>query len=221
MSLVLYSHHGCPYVQRVAIVLAEKQIAHIRLDVDFGAKPAEFLAASPLAQVPALRVGGADLFDSIAICEYLEDRYEPRLHPPCAERRARHRGWMAFGTALLQDVGGYFKAEGLDGMESHRRAIVAKLSRLEQELTEPPFFAGRQFSLVDAVFAPVFRYFDAFATMEAFDFFDGLDRLQAWREALKQRPSVASAVPPDFASNLVAYLCAHHSALARKAGGLS
>jgi glutathione S-transferase len=59
MSIVLFSHHGCPYVQRVAIVLAEKGIPHTRRDVDFKAKPPDFLAASPLGQVPAMLVDGA------------------------------------------------------------------------------------------------------------------------------------------------------------------
>lgn len=215
MSIVLYSHHGCPYVQRVAIVLAEKGIAHARRDVDLKAKPAHFLEASPLGQVPAMRIDGVTLFDSIAICEYLEERFEPRLHPDGAAERARHRGWMAFGSALLQGVGGFFKAQDPRSLDARRAEIVSMLSRLEAELTLGPYFAGHAFSLVDVVLAPVFRYFDAFALMEPFDFFEGLPRVSGWREHLRARPSVAQAVAPDFIPKLVDYLSARDSAFAR------
>lgn len=220
MSLVLFSHHGCPYVQRVAIVLAEKGIAHTRRDVDFKAKPPDFLAASPLGQVPALLADGARLFDSIAICEYLEERFEPRLHPPGLHERARHRGWMAVGSALLQGVGGYFKAPDPASLEARRLELVAMLSRVEAGLDCAPYFSGESFSLVDAVFAPVFRYFDAFEAMVPFDFFEGLARVAGWRETLKARPSVAQAVQPDFLPRLVEYLSTRDSALARQAAGL-
>ena len=41
--LTLISHHLCPYVQRVAIALAEKQIPFERIYVDLAAKPDWFL----------------------------------------------------------------------------------------------------------------------------------------------------------------------------------
>lgn len=215
MSVVLFSHHGCPYVQRVAIVLAEKGVAHTRRDVDLKAKPAQFLEASPLGQVPAMLIDGVALFDSIAICEYLEERFEPRLHPGSASERARHRAWMAFGSALLQGVGGFFKARDPASMEARRAEVVSMLLRLEASLSAAPYFAGPSFSLVDAVFAPVFRYFHAFAQMEPFDFLEGRPRVAGWSERLRARPSVAQAVPPDFMPSLVDYLSTRDSAFAR------
>jgi glutathione S-transferase len=217
MTLVLFSHHGCPYVQRVAIVLAEKNIPHTRRDVEFKAKPAEFLAASPLGQVPAMLINGATLFDSIAICEYLEDRFEPRLHPRSAEERGRHRAWMAFGSTLLQSVGGFFKAQDVRDMEIRRKDILWMLARLELELRGAPYFSGSSFSLVDAVFAPVFRYFEAFSEMERFDFLRGSARVAAWQKELMDRPSVAQAVGTDFHARLVEYLSTRDSAFARQA----
>jgi glutathione S-transferase len=215
MSIILFAHPGCPYVQRVAIVLAEKGISHTRQEVDFRAKPADFMAISPVGQVPAMLVDGEGLFDSIAICEYLEERFAPKLHPSDAGQRAHHRGWMGLGSSLLHSVGGFFKARDEDLMETQRLEILSILVQLEARLTGP-YFAGENFSLVDAVFAPAFRYFDAFAVMNQPDFFAGLARLAAWREKLKLRPSVAQAVPPDFLPKLVDYLSRRQSALARQ-----
>ena len=206
MSITFFAHHGCPYAQRVAIVLAEKDIPHLRRDVDFRQKPADFLAASPLGQVPALRVEDASVFDSLAICEYLDEQHLPRLHPEDALRRAHHRAWMAFGNALLQSIGGFFKTRDPDAFVAYRQEIVDRLAMLERELTRAPYFDGASFSMVDVVFAPIFRYFDAFSRMERFDFFNGLTRVPAWRYQLAQRPSVAGAVQADFVPKLVAYL---------------
>jgi len=52
--LVLISHPLCPYVQRAAIVLAEKGVPFERRDVDLADKPEWFLRISPLGKTPVL-----------------------------------------------------------------------------------------------------------------------------------------------------------------------
>ena len=52
--LVLISHALCPYVQRAAIVLAEKGVAFERRDIDLAHKPDWFLAVSPLGRLSLL-----------------------------------------------------------------------------------------------------------------------------------------------------------------------
>ena len=82
--LVLVSHVLCPYVQRAAIVLAEKGIPFERRDIDLANKPDWFLKISPLGKTPVLLVGGESIFESSVICEYLEETGLPRLHPDAA-----------------------------------------------------------------------------------------------------------------------------------------
>lgn len=55
-KLTLVSHALCPFVQRAAIVLAEKKVAFERIDIDLADKPDWFLAISPLGKVPLLKV---------------------------------------------------------------------------------------------------------------------------------------------------------------------
>ena len=54
--LTLVSHPLCPYVQRAAIALSEKQVPFVRRDVDLGSKPDWFLRLSPWGKVPLLLV---------------------------------------------------------------------------------------------------------------------------------------------------------------------
>ena len=77
-KLTLISHKLCPYVQRVAIALAEKSLPFTRVDIDLAAKPDWFLAISPLGKTPVLKVGDTAIFESAVILEYLEDDYSPQ-----------------------------------------------------------------------------------------------------------------------------------------------
>ena len=52
----LISFKLCPYVQRAAIVLAEKGVPFERVDIDLADKPDWFLKLSPLGKVPVLVV---------------------------------------------------------------------------------------------------------------------------------------------------------------------
>ena len=58
-ALTLVSHALCPYVQRIAIALAEKDVEHDSITVDLANKPAWFLEISPLGRIPVLKVGEA------------------------------------------------------------------------------------------------------------------------------------------------------------------
>jgi len=224
MELTLVSHALCPYVQRAAIVLAEKGLPFQRVPVDLAAKPAWFRAISPLGKVPLLQLrrdgGDAVLFESAAICEYLEDTTPVPLHPADPIARARHRAWMEFGSQVLNLIAAFYNAPDDDSLLRRRDELRERFATLERELAahDGPWFAGARFTLVDAVFGPVFRYVERFDAIEDFGFFDGLDRVSAWRQALAQRPSVRDAVGASYATQLDAFLRARGSALSRRMG---
>ena len=67
-------------------------------------------------------------------------------------------------------------------------------------------FDGEGFSLVDAVFGPVFRYFDVFDGIADFGILAGKPKLARWREALTARPSVRAAVSADYPALLRDFL---------------
>lgn len=214
-ALTLVSHALCPYVQRAAIVLAEKGARFERRDVDLAHKPDWFKAVSPLGKTPVLLVGDTPVFESAVICEYLDDTLEPRLHPQDALQRARHRAWVEFASALLNSIGAFYNAADEDALGLRTREIRARFEQLEAELGDGPFFAGAQFSIVDAAFAPVFRYFDVFDAIGDFGAFTGLDKVTAWRGQLARQPSVRAAVRAEYPELLRDFLLARRSALSR------
>ncbi|RFC00520.1 glutathione S-transferase [Rhizobium leguminosarum bv. trifolii] len=213
--LTLISHHLCPYVQPAAIALLEKGVPFERINIDLADKPDWFLKISPLGKVPLLKIeeedgGGAVLFESSVICEYLEETQAgAALHPADPLTRARHRGWMEFGSSVLSDLWGYETAQDELQLDAKRKALMSKFATLEAALDDGPYFAGSSFSLVDAVFAPVFRYFDLFDTLGDRGIFDGLERVKRWRQALSERASVKAAVGEDYPLRLTEFLEKH------------
>ncbi|MFN0115865.1 MAG: glutathione S-transferase family protein [Paracoccaceae bacterium] len=213
--LRLISHALCPCVQRAAIALAEQGVAFERTDIDLEAKPGWFLALSPLGKTPVLLVGDRPVFESAVILEYLEDTGPRPLHPADPFDRARHRGWIELASAVLNNIAALYSAPDETALQARRAALAARFRRIDAELgnSQGPWFAGRRFSLVDAAFAPVFRYFDLFERLGDFGPPPGLARIAAWRRALAARPSVAGAVRADYPALLFAFLCRRDSCL--------
>jgi glutathione S-transferase len=214
--MMLISHPLCPYVQRAAIVLHEKAMPFVRQDIDLGNKPDWFLEISPLGKTPVLLVEREAIFESAVICEYLDEAHQPRLHPGHALPRARHRAYMEFGSVVLNTIGRFYNAPDEESLSAAAGDLRRQFARLEDELHAGPYFAGASFSMVDAVFGPVFRYFDVIDTISDFGIFDGLSKVVAWRQALAARPSVRQAVGGSYPELLQSFLLARNSALSRR-----
>ena len=210
-ALTLISHALCPYVQRAAIAMTEKGMDFDRRVVDLANKPHWFRAVSPLGKTPVLLTQETAIFESAVILEYLEDTGPCPLHPSNPLRRAEHRSWIEFGSAILDDIGGFYSAENAIGFETKRMALKAKFARVEAQLDIGPLFEGKLFSAVDAVYGPIFRYFDVFDGIVDFGIFEGLEKCLAWRSTLSARSSVKSAVGADYGDLLRKFLAARKS----------
>jgi glutathione S-transferase len=216
-SITLVSHALCPYVQRAAIVLLEKGVPFERRDVDLKAKPDWFLALSPLGKTPVLQVGDDVLFESAVICDYLDEVHGPRMHPLSALERARHRSWMAFSSELLNAIAAFYNAPDADSLAARARDIRGRFGQVEQVLGAGPYFAGPVFSMVDAAFGPVFRYFNVFDAIADFGCLRDLPKVSAWRQQLAMRPSILAAVRPDYPALLAQFVRERGSELSRQA----
>lgn len=215
-DLKLVSHRLCPYVQRARIVLQEKRIPHEIEFIDLADKPAWFRELSPLGKVPLLLVDGRPLFESSVIAEYLDEISPGSLHPRNVFEKARHRSWIEFASTVLGQIATLYRADA-DDLEPAVAGLRRHFERLDAQLGDGPWFGGRRFSLADAAFAPVFRYFDVLGRYRDFGVFDGLPRVAAWRAALAVRPSVRDAVVEDYAERLHGFFSGLDSEIGRLA----
>jgi glutathione S-transferase len=213
MPLTLISHTLCPYVQRADIALREKGVPFEKKLIDLNNKPEWFKEISPLGKVPVLLDGNRPIFESAVILEYLEETQPNPLHPADTLRRAQHRAWMEFGSSILADLWIVETSPDRAAIEQKVEAMHAKFARLEGEI-KGPWFDGGRFTLVDTVFAPVFRYFDLIDRLVDHGIFENTPKVNAWRKALAARPSVKAAVSPNYPLLLEKFVRAQNGYLA-------
>ncbi|CAB3648011.1 hypothetical protein LMG3431_02620 [Achromobacter pestifer] len=190
-----------------------------RRDIDLGNKPDWFLKVSPLGKTPVLLVGDKPIFESAVICEFLDDTLAPRLHPKAPLARAEHRSWIEFGSALLNTIWTFYSAPDEAGLRAAATDIRSRFQKIERALGAGPYFSGQPFSIVDATYGPVFRYFDVFETIGDFGILADLPKVTAWRARLAERSSVQAAVQLDYPKLLLHFLSRRDSALSRRING--
>ena len=199
---MLVSFKTCPWVQRAAIVLREKNTPFEFRHIEPDNRPDWFLAISPHKKVPVLRVDDKiSLFESSAINEYLDETISPRLHPEDPVERAINRAWTDYvptfadavtGTAYADDEAAYTKAA---------EKIPVAFERLERALEKQgkgPFFNGAKYSLVDAAYAPFLQRYFYLDRVKRLGLIEKFPRLKAWGDALVARPSTHSFPEPEF-----------------------
>ncbi|HSW02929.1 glutathione S-transferase family protein, partial [Aquabacterium sp.] len=127
------------------------------------------------------------------------------------------RGWMEFGSAVLNTIAGFYGAPDARTLQARRAELHARFAQIENALSGAgPYFAGARFGMVDAVFGPVFRYFDVFEQLGEDGFFGATPKVRAWREVLARRPSVRHAVSDGYAQRLRQFLLDRGSELSRR-----
>jgi len=223
-DIELISNLLCPYTQRAAIQLAEKGLDFRRTYIDLANKPDWFLELSPLGKVPVLRVGDAAVFETAAICEYIEETTTDRtpMWPAHPLDRARHRAWAEYASAVIADVFGFYMAPDAAAFERKRSELAGRFARFERQRSGAgTYFDGERFGLVDAAFAPIFRLLDTFDQLGDFGLLQGLPATAAYRACLMRRPSVRAAVVPDYGQVFLRYLAGRGSHLARLAAAVA
>ena len=111
--MILYGTSYSPFVRKILVTLAEKNITFEHVPVFFHAPDEAFQACSPLGKIPAFEDDGFRLADSSAISAYIEAKYPSPVLWPQAPKRAGAR-------RLVRQVRRYRVVRGTD--QALRRA---------------------------------------------------------------------------------------------------
>ncbi len=194
---LLLRHHGVPFTEH-------------RLLLDTPAFHAEVAHWSPSQRVPALHDDQLVVWDSLAICEYANERWlggkgwpaDIGLRAVARSAAAEmHSGFGALRSQLPMNVR---RQPRLPHWDANASADIARIQALWQDLRARsgnggPFLCGDQFGIVDAMYAPVCVRFRGYgvpldATAEAY--LGAVFALPAMREweaaALAETERVAS-----------------------------
>jgi len=191
-----------PYVRKVMICARELGLVE-RLElvrsVAAMLKPnARLMQDNPLSKIPALVLDdGFTLFDSVVICEYLNDLGQGTLFPLQSTKKWQSLRWHALGDGLL-DALILWRNERerevplealIDAFELKTEACLKQLDDEAQALNEVPFSIGH------VAVGCALGYLDyRFGTL---NWRGDAPRLAEWYEEMRARPSFESTEPVD------------------------
>jgi len=214
MAVDLYTGHGSPYGWRVWLALELKKVAHDVKILSFQAgdtrKP-EFVALNPRHTVPTIVDDGDVLWESLAILEYLDERYDAgtKLYPGDAKNRARIR-------RLIQEMEGYLDKEGIDpitheyfgkeGAAPDLERVEKAKTRLAEELAyfakeiRGKYIAGDEPSAADLVLYPWYGYVKRIAFRKPETKLTELvpPAMKAWAERIEAWPFFDKTFPAHW-----------------------
>jgi glutathione S-transferase len=199
---LLVSFKTCPWVQRAAIVLREKNIGFEFRHIEPDNRPDWFLAISPHKKVPVLRIDDkVSLFESSAIAEYLDETIAPRLHPDDPIARAINRAWTDYVPTFSEHVTGIAYADNEAAAQKCLDKVPVAFERLEGALAKQgagPLFNGAKYSLVDAAYAPFLQRYFFLDHIRPIGLIEKYPRLSAWADTLMKRASTHSFPTGEF-----------------------
>lgn len=178
----------------------------VPLYTDDKADKDRLLSFSPAGKVPILIDGDITVWDSLAIIEYLAERFpDAGLWPKDLAERAyaraisaeMHSGFVPLRSACPMNLHRPVRAIALS---EEVRANIARIEQIWQECrarhgARGPFLFGA-FSAVDAMFAPVVYRFRSFAI-------DVTPQAQAYMETMQAMPAFAEWTRDGLAETLV------------------
>jgi glutathione S-transferase len=141
-------------------MLEELGVPYETVTVDLDAKANRepgYLRVHPLGQVPALVDGDVTVFESIAICMYLADKFSERgLGPPVSSPlRAPYYQWLLFCASTIEPAIGRASQHGGEVTEAERDKARARFAEgaevLTRTLGKAEYMVGDRLSTVDVV----------------------------------------------------------------------
>lgn len=153
---------------------------------------------NPVGKVPVLVDDGLVVWDTLAIAEYVAEKYPAKqLWPADARARARarslcaemHSGFTGLRGACPMNIEASLPEAGALALRD-KPAVRADVTRIEaifsEQLTQHggPFLFGSQFTVADAFYAPVCMRFKTYALSQRAD-------ANAYIERVRAAPGVA------------------------------
>lgn len=202
MGMKLHWSPRSPYVRKVMICAHELQVVD-RLElvrsVAAMLKPnPQLMLDNPLSKIPTLVFDdGRTLFDSVVICEYLDELVAGRLFPREGQAKWDALRWHAFGDGLLENLILWRNEREreqplgplIDAFSTKVEASIALLDKEAEALSAAPFGIGHVAIACGLGYAD-FRFGDLGWRHRA-------PRIAAWHAEVGKRPSYVVTDPVE------------------------
>jgi glutathione S-transferase len=211
MAITFYYGSGSPPAWRVWLSLEHKKLPYELKLLSFSEgdlKKPEYLAVNPRGKVPAIVDDGFTLYESVAILEYLEERY-PSAGLPLLPREPEARATV---RRMVQEVDGYFapansklvrlvlfvKEPDPAEIAEARAGLLPELERFEAAI-QGDYLAG-PLSAADFTLYPMLALTQRIGKKQpqhAIDEHIG-PKLTAWMKRIEALPYFEKTIPPHW-----------------------
>ena len=182
--------------RKVLMTLAETNTPHELVTLDFAKgehKQPAHLARQPFGQVPALEDGAFAMFESRAMCRYINEKAGGTLVPKTLEGRAAMEQWISVESAsftphvmkfVYQHV--FNRPQDEATLAAATKGLETALTFMEARLAKSAFLAGDAMSLADITFMPYIEYGMMTPAKEIFSRFP---HVTTWWNRVSERPT--------------------------------
>ena len=191
-----------PYVRKIRVILAERQLAHEFLEESAWTAETTVPRYNPLNKVPALQLDdGESIYDSAVIASYLDAVSGGTLLPAEPRARARVLSQEALGDGLA-DAGITAFLERKREVSRQDAAwirrqldkVAAAIDAIGRALGDAPFLGGAHPNLADIACACALFWLEF--RMPEIRWRETHPRLGAWAKRMESRPSFEATRPP-------------------------
>lgn len=155
------------------------------------------LDRQPFGKVPTLEDGDFRMYESRAICRYLDEVLPgPKVVPADPKMRARVEQWISIEMSyftpaalgliyehVLNPMAG--KATNPERVKELEETLAKTMTVVEENLAKNPYMAGKEFTLADISFMPYVEFLQGTPSWKLFE----KPAFTAWWERVKNRPS--------------------------------
>ena len=192
----IYGHPMSTCTRKVLMTLEENGTPYelVLVDLMTGAhKQPEHLARQPWGKVPTLDDDGFTMYESRAMCRYINDKYNGKLVPSDVRGRAMMDQWTSvehsyFTTPTMKHVFHVvFKVpQEQASLDAAVKELEHTLPVLDAHLAKHTYFAGDAFTLADINYMPYVEYGMITAVK---DVYTKHTNFMAWWNRVSERPT--------------------------------
>ncbi len=194
--LKIFGHPMSTCTRKVLMTLAETNTPYELSTIDFAKgehKQPAHLARQPFGQIPALDDEGFAMYESRAICRYINDKVSGKIVPSDLKARAVMEQWISVETSNFTPHAmkiiyhhTFGRAQDAAVLETATKGLETALGVMDARLGKSPFLAGDQFTLADVCFMP---YVDYVMGTPAKEIISKYPHVTAWWNKVSERPT--------------------------------
>lgn len=166
--LQIFGHPMSTCTRKVLMTLAETNTPHEMNVVDFAKgehKLEPHTVRQPFGRVPTLKDDAFEMFESRAMCRYINEKVAGNLVPKDPKVHAKMEQWVSIETSEFAPHAMKFvyefvfqRPQGKEVIDAATKALEVTCAVMDKQLAETPFLAGGEFSLADVCFMPYIEY---------------------------------------------------------------